>query len=161
MYALEAARLVRHLPIEFTFTGGSWLDQGVIEWPDNCKLQAPVPRTKVSEIFSANDVFLFPTLSDGFGIVQLEAICRGLPVIATPCCGDVVEDGVSGFIVPSRDAQSIVNALVQLLVPERLEAMSAAAHLRAGEFSPERILPQYRHTLTTTTIQPALFDVAR
>ena len=106
-YALEAARLVEQLPIEFTFVGGSWVDQSAIQWPQNCHVLGHVPRTQVAEIYAAHDVFLFPTLSDGFGRVQLEAMSNGLPVIATRCCGDVVEDGQSGFIVPPRDPRAI------------------------------------------------------
>ena len=60
-------------------------------------------------------------------------------MIATPCCGEAVEHGKSGFIVPPRDARSIVGALEELLDPGRLEAMSAAAYAREGAFSPRRL----------------------
>ena len=45
------------------------------------------------------DVFLFPTLSDGFGLTQLEAQAWRLPVIASRFCGDVVQDGVNGLLL--------------------------------------------------------------
>ena len=45
---------------------------------------------------------MLPTLADSFGLVHLEALACGVPVITTPHCGSVVRDGVEGFIVPIR-----------------------------------------------------------
>jgi glycosyltransferase involved in cell wall biosynthesis len=55
-----------------------------------------------------------PTISDGFAITQLEAMAHGLPVITTPNCGQVVTDGVDGFIVPVRDSQALADAIARL-----------------------------------------------
>jgi glycosyltransferase involved in cell wall biosynthesis len=54
---------------------------------------------------------VLPTLSDGFAITQLEAMKHGLPVIVTPNCGRVVEDGKTGFIVPPGDIRGLVDAI--------------------------------------------------
>jgi len=143
-YAIEAARLACRLPIDFTFVGASLVDLNAVDWPGNCKVHPGlVHREEVDSIYARSDVFLFPTLSDNFGGVQLEAMANGLPVIATPCCGAVVEHGKSGFIVPPRDPQAIVEALEALLEPGRLESMSAAACARVDEFSTENIFPHF------------------
>ena len=91
----------------------------------------------VREQMKRADVLVFPTLSDGFGLVQLEAMTAGLPVIATPCCGEVVKNRVNGLIVPPRDAQAIVSALHALKADaERYEQLSLAASLRSLDYSP-------------------------
>jgi glycosyltransferase involved in cell wall biosynthesis len=74
--------------------------------------------------------------ADGFGLVQLEAIAVGLPVIATACCGEVVQGGINGRIVPPRDATAIVTALRELREDQsKYEQFSHAASERARDFS--------------------------
>jgi glycosyltransferase involved in cell wall biosynthesis len=54
-------------------------------------------------LHAAADVFVFPTLGDPFGLVVLEAMACGLPVIPTSAAGDIadrIEEGVNGFVVP-------------------------------------------------------------
>jgi glycosyltransferase involved in cell wall biosynthesis len=71
-------------------------------------------------------VFVFPTLSDGFGIVLLEALFAGLPIVCTPCCGGVVKDGINGRVVPSHDSNALADALRQITEDRPLrEKMSA------------------------------------
>lgn len=64
-----------------------------------------------------NDILLFPTLSDGFGMVVSEAMSQGTPVIATDhCCSiDIIQDGVNGWIVPSRSSKAIKEKILYLL----------------------------------------------
>lgn len=103
------------------------------------RILGPKTRAEVRAEMARADVFVFPTLSDGFGLVQLEAMAAGLPVIATPCCGDVVRHGHDGFIVPPRDPAAIVDALESLRAdPDRYGRLSAAAALRPLDFSPEK-----------------------
>ena len=98
-----------------------------------------VPRSRVADEFRKADIFVFPTLCDSFGIVQLEAMACGVPVITTPNCGSVVRDGVDGFIVPIRDAVAIADK-VELLLSDRAlrDRMGQSARERAREFTWER-----------------------
>ena len=99
----------------------------------------PKSQAGVREEMARADVFVFPTLSDGFGLVQLEAMSAGLPVIATLACGEVVQDGINGRIVPLRDAAAIVSALRELRdEPSKYEQFSQAACERVRDFSPDR-----------------------
>jgi len=52
-------------------------------------------------------VFVFPSLTEGFGRVTLEAMACGIPVITTENAQGIVEDGKTGFVVPIRNADAI------------------------------------------------------
>ena len=62
------------------------------------------------------DVLIFPTLSDGYGLVINEAMSQGTPVITTPCSGgpDVIVDNVNGWIIPVASVAPIVKLLKEL-----------------------------------------------
>jgi len=96
-----------------------------------------VPRSYLRGIYQQADVFVFPTLAEGMPLVVLEAMASGLPVITTPNGpGDIVRDGVDGFVVPIRDTKLIVDKLECLRSSPHLRAeMGANARRRALEFS--------------------------
>ncbi len=95
-----------------------------------------LPHHEILDVMRAHDVFVFPSLFEGFGLVLTEALSQGLPIIATAhtCAPDIIQDGREGFIVPIRDADAIAEKL-QLLADdsERLEAMKAAALTKAAQ----------------------------
>ena len=142
-YAMEAARMLLRAPVSFTLSGPLGVQASGLNLPANTRYVGQVPRPLAAQLYASHDVFLFPTLSDGFGLTQVEAISYGLPVIATPCCGQVIEDGVSGFLVPPRDSRAIADAVESLLTPGKLESMSSAAKEAATAFLPERTWPLY------------------
>ena len=83
------------------------------------------PRVSVESYYRDADVFILPTLSDGFGLTQLEAQAWKLPVIASRYCGDVVSDGVNGVVIEEVTGLGIAEVIRGLLrSPERLSAMS-------------------------------------
>lgn len=94
-----------------------------------------LPHHEVLAEMSRQDVLVFPSLFEGFGLVMLEAMSRGLPVIATPhtAAPDVLTDGEDGFVIPIRSADAIVEKL-ELLVRDRprLQAMKMAARAKAA-----------------------------
>ena len=77
-------------------------------------LTGPVPRSEIQQHFAWADVFLLPSLCEGSATVVYEALAAGLPVVCTPNTGSVVHDGVDGFIVPIRDTNAIVSALMRV-----------------------------------------------
>lgn len=143
-YFGQAARLVG-AAAEFVAAGSMVLQPEFLalhDWPVTCT--GHLSRDALAALMAESDVLVFPTLSDGFGLVQLEAMAAGLPVIATEHCGDVVEDGVSGFRIPARNAEAIANAVMALRDdPDRLAAMSIAAVRRMADFAPTVIGPQF------------------
>jgi len=96
-----------------------------------------VPRAELARIMARCHVHVFPTLIDGFGRNVIEAMASGLPVIATPHCGapDLIQDGITGFIVPIRDVGAICERLVWIAAHPLearqmgLRARTSVAHL--------------------------------
>jgi glycosyltransferase involved in cell wall biosynthesis len=88
------------------------------------------PRSKVATYYKQADVFILPTLSDGFGLTQLEAQAWKLPVIASRNCGEVVQHGVNGVILEEVSGQTIADVLLGFLrSPETLRAVSSRSGL--------------------------------
>lgn len=83
---------------------------------DNIKFHGSVPRAQLFEAYQKADVLVFPTLSDGFGMVVTEALAHGLPVITTDQAGaaDLINSD-NGLIVPAADAEALKEALVWCL----------------------------------------------
>ena len=112
--------------IEFWFVGPvqvsipSWLkDHTQVKW------FGAAPRAKVETYYKQADVFILPTLSDGFGLTQLEAQAWKLPVVASRFCGEVVRDGVNGVILEEVSGHAIADVLRDFLrSPDTLSAMS-------------------------------------
>ena len=96
-----------------------------------------VPRSELSRVYRQADIFVFPTLIEGMGLVVLEAMASGLPVITTAHGpGDIVRDGLDGFIVPPRSVDDIVVQIRRLKAnPVLRSEMGRRAHVRAQEFT--------------------------
>lgn len=128
---LDAARFFAKEPVEFWFVGpqqipipGDLRNTGYIKW------FGAVPRTNVDRFYREADVFILPTLSDGFGLTQLEAQSWKLPVIASRFCGEVVQHDRNGVILEEVSAEAIANVLSELLrSPQRLAAMSRHSYV--------------------------------
>jgi phosphatidyl-myo-inositol dimannoside synthase len=81
-------------------------------------------RRQLAACFARADIFALPSSGEGFGLVFLEAMAFGCPVIGAACGGvtDLVEDGVNGLLVPPRDPKRLAEALNRLLRNEALRA---------------------------------------
>jgi glycosyltransferase involved in cell wall biosynthesis len=90
----------------------------------------------ILEQMRQHDVLVLPSLFEGFGLVLVEALSQGLPIIATSHTGapDIIEQGREGFIVPVCDELAIREAMETCLnEPERLRSMGQAALQRSLE----------------------------
>jgi glycosyltransferase involved in cell wall biosynthesis len=135
-YLFEAARQLLGQPIRFIVAGPiSITAEAVRSAPANVNLIGPVTRDRVSDLYRSADLFVLPTMSDGFAITQLEAMAHGLPVIATPNCGEVVSDGEDGRIVPAGDSAALAAAIDEMTQNRlRLQEMSRQASQKAKRF---------------------------
>jgi len=105
-----------------------------------------IPGEERPRYVAACDVFCSPAIGhESFGIVLLEALAGGKPVVASDIAGyrSVVTDGTQGRLVAPRDVKGIARAIVGLLKdPERRRRMGAAGRARALQFSWPRIAEQ-------------------
>lgn len=96
----------------------------------------PGARDDIADIMQAIDVFVLPSRNEGISNTILEAFASGLPVIATAVGGNVelVEDGVTGRLVPSGDMAALVQALLFYLdAPARIAEHGASARRQAEQ----------------------------
>ncbi len=100
----------------------------------------------VPRLLKAFDAFAFPSLWEGFGIALTEAMAAGLPTVASGTGGimEIIQDGVSGLLVPPGDAGELVAALVRVLQrPELARDLAQRGLARVREtFSLARTLEQ-------------------
>ena len=150
-YLLEAATLLQKTDVRFVVAGPIGIDESkVANAPKNIEFVGRVERDRASELYRQCDVFVLPTISDGFAITQLEAMAHGLPVIATTHCGQVVTPGVDGEIVPVCDGAALAEAILKFdRDREQLRAMSKNALEKSRQFSLETLADNLENTLGT------------
>lgn len=93
-----------------------------------------VPHARVLALMARCDVFALPSWDEAFGLVYTEAMVQGTPVIAGKGEGpeDFVTDGVSGYLVPVRDARALTGIIAQVLDdPSGAAAVGAAGKVAA------------------------------
>ena len=140
---VEAARMLkaRGTPCRVTLVGDpdphnpasidrptleAWASEGVVQWLGR--------RDDIPRLLCACDIACLPSYREGMPLSLLEAAAAGRPIVTTdvPGCRDVVEDGVSGILVPARDAHGLAQALERLVTDAALRArMGGEARRRA------------------------------
>jgi len=135
---VAAARMLTNESIQIDIVGPHGpLPQGL---PENLTFHGAVPRSEAAKWYARADVFVLPTHSDGFALTQLEAMSYGLPVIATACCGEVVNHGENGLQVAPGDAESLAERLRWMLEhPQERRQMRVAARKTAESFGLNKI----------------------
>ena len=105
-------------------------------------------RSDIAPFLRSLDLFVLPSLTEGIPLALLEAMATGLPVVATAVGGvpEVIEDGVSGVLVPHGNVGALERSVLGLLAaPERCAALGASASARIkSEFSLAQMALRYR-----------------
>lgn len=93
----------------------------------------------INTAYQNADVFVFPSFVEGFGMVTLEAMAAGLPVIVTDHSKGVVRHGIDGFVLRPGDTEALARCMMQLAEEPDLRAeMSRNACERARQFTWDR-----------------------
>jgi glycosyltransferase involved in cell wall biosynthesis len=108
--------------------------------PGNIQFPGFIHRDELVRFYTFAEALVFPTHSDVWGLAVNEAMSCGLPVIVTNvagCTADLVQNGVNGFIAPSRDASQLATAMTRLAGDSSVRAeMGARSWQRIQAYSP-------------------------
>lgn len=144
------ATLLTDTAFKLLFIGGGVQYDAVQEFISENRLQRKViltgEREDIPEILAVSDLFILSSRWEGLPRSIIEAMMAGLPVVATSVGGvpELVEDGVTGFLVPREDPEALAEAIRKLLADEDLrQRMGQAGREKAlREFSLDRMLAQ-------------------
>ena len=121
--------------------------QGLMTQLEKCHLHGPVKDVKQTYLHSS--VFVLPSRYEGFGLVLIEAMACGVPVIAFDCENgprSIVSDGVDGFLIPPFDIEVFAEKLILLMRDEDLRRqMGGHAQKSAEKYDVNKIGLQWKH----------------
>jgi glycosyltransferase involved in cell wall biosynthesis len=114
-YCLEAVGSLPQENLEVLVCGRQAVDRAAIEeyGIKSVRVLQGLRTPALTRLLRSCDMFVLPSLAEGFGHAILEAMSSGLPVITTTstCAPDVLQDGAHGFLVPIRDSRSIAEKI--------------------------------------------------
>ncbi|MDH4223602.1 MAG: glycosyltransferase family 4 protein [candidate division Zixibacteria bacterium] len=114
---------------------------------ERIKLVGLIPQEELNKYYNLSGVVLLPSVGEGFGLVLVEAGLCKKPVIGTDSGGipDIIEDGVSGILVPPEDKLALALAIKGILSDEKLAMrLGQNAYEQAWKrFSPEAIIERF------------------
>jgi glycosyltransferase involved in cell wall biosynthesis len=118
-YLLKAFERLKHPRKRLTIVGAVQPEmQRFLQGPVGAQVRflGARPRNEVRRLMSQSHVFVLPSVEDGFGMVLVEALACGCPVIGTEHTGapDLVTEGREGFVVPIRDSVALTQAMERL-----------------------------------------------
>jgi glycosyltransferase involved in cell wall biosynthesis len=106
--------------------------------PRNFELRVAPPQAEIPAIYAASQLWLMPSVLEGFGMPGVEAMACWRPVVATACGGadDYIHEGTDGWLVPVGDAKAMAAHILRVLrLPDvEWQALSRAAHATSQVF---------------------------
>jgi len=113
---------------------------------ENIIFTGTVTKDNLIDLYLAGDLYMMLSRFDTFGMVVLEAMAAGLPVMISSRVGakDLVEDGKNGFIIPDTSDYDYIASRLTLLLDKKIRTeMSAAAHQTASENTWDKVAKKY------------------
>jgi glycosyltransferase involved in cell wall biosynthesis len=114
-------------------------------------------RSDISDLLSASDFFVLPSLAEGLPLSMLEAMAQALPVVATPVGGipEVITDGLNGRLVPVNQPETLAKVLAELIRDPALRRSLGSTALRhvQDRFSFERMAQRYEALYRSLLVQ--------
>ncbi|MCF6354847.1 MAG: glycosyltransferase family 4 protein [Candidatus Polarisedimenticolaceae bacterium] len=151
---LQALQQFKPGEVEVQIAGGIALDPKRLKQAgNNVQFLGRVPRTQMQQLFHWADVFVLPSIVEGSATATYESLMSGVPVIATPNAGSIVQDGVNGFIVPIRNPDALADAIARYINDRLLLARHQAATEKSRECAG---LGRYRADLKQLVCELAL-----
>ena len=114
----------------------------------NVRLLGSRPQNELPIFYAASDLVCVPSRYESFGLVAVEAMASGRPVVASHAGGMIfsIEDGVSGYLAPVNDATAFANAMARILnSPDLAEEMGRAARKQAERFAWPAVAESMHH----------------
>lgn len=147
-YLLQALDQLPPGLVETKLVGSITIDRDrLARYEGSAKFLGPLPRTEMPALFRWADAFVLPSIVEGSATVTYEALLSGVPVITTPNSGSIVEDGVSGRIVPVRNWRALADA-IQAYAEDR----DLLDRHRAGVLSSREAATISRYTLDLASL---------
>lgn len=145
------ARIHRQVPSKLVFVGDGPERPAATAEADALGITDRViflgKQDSVAELLACADLLLLPSASESFGLVALEAMAAGVPVVATRAGGipEVVEDDVTGHLGEVGDVEAMADAAVSILSDDRrwVRMSNAARQVAVERFGADVIVPQY------------------
>ncbi len=141
-YLLEALRLVNSSDVELTVCGRVVDDLALFKpFADSVRLRPDISAEELLSAYREADLFVLPSVAEGFGQVLLESLACGLPILATTrtAAPDLIADGNEGFIVDPGKPEQIAERIEWALNHRQaLQAMRTAARATAEHFTWDR-----------------------
>lgn len=135
--------------------GGHVRDEAVLQGFDHLFTETPrIDLGDLVRLFQEADIFVLPSIAEGFGHVYLEALACGVPIVCTENTGgaDIIRHGESGWILPAGDADALTDCLSWALTHRaQLREMRAAARAVAEQYSWSRFREGIREALQLAT----------
>jgi glycosyltransferase involved in cell wall biosynthesis len=152
-YMLDAFKLVaeKFKNVHLVIVGTGELEEMVKESATELNLEDRIHllgfRKDIPDLMRTFDIFLLPSLWEGFGIVLIEAMAAGKPVVATNTSSipEIVEDGRSGILVPPENAEAISDALKKIISEPELRTKfgKEGQKIVCEKFTTDRMINDY------------------
>ncbi len=120
-----------------------------------------IDQTDIPAYYAAADMCVIPSYYEPFGLVAIEAMAAGTPVIASKVGGlkETVLDGLTGLLVPIRDPEALAEAIAKLLEdPQMAQAMGASGYRRVHSLYSQSAVAEKIHYLYESLISRKRFS---